>query len=357
MKTSRRISIVAWAISALLLFGPSVAGGGSLADARARTEPGPRSHHFDGTGSPARLRRLVRTARPLGLTTPRPSVTPAATPTSLREAPSYSVPATPPNETSGLVTTRSAGNRRASLAKSILYTRYEIADTTAYPFVTHGRLFVDDGRRGWYCSATIVTSTNESTVATAAHCLYDRRGWVDDVYFAPGYREGVAPFGYWRAESSWATGQWTAGIDRGVKPWRYDVAFLYVPPLDGTTTLMDAFGSRGIAFNQPRTSFTSFGYPAERPFDGEHLFTCESAWGGVDRGALKPRPNAMGCDMTGGSSGGGWIAAGTDYVNSVVSYSYDDDPDTMYGPYYGLVAQGVYLATEAEGLPIVPAGR
>jgi hypothetical protein len=255
------------------------------------------------------------------------------------------------------VTAHSESHRPASLARSIRYARYEIADPTSYPYVTHGRLFVDDGRRGWSCSGTIVTSTNESTVATAAHCLYDRLGWADAVYFAPGYRMGDAPFGYWRAASQWATGQWTAGIDRGFKPWRYDVAFLYVPPLDGTTTLMDAFGSRGIAFNHPRTSFASFGYPAVRPFDGENLFTCESAYGGVDRLALRPRPNAMGCDMNNGSSGGGWIAAGTDFVNSVVSYGYDDDPHTLYGPYFGLVAMDVYLATEAEGLPIVPLGR
>jgi V8-like Glu-specific endopeptidase len=340
-----------------VLCGASVATGGAAAESGGRTGLGPRSHAFDGTGSPASLRRLVRTARPRNLTTSRPSVTPAGTRSPLLEAPPYSVAATDPHPALGKVTARSAIARPTSLEKSIRYTRYEIADTAVYPFVTHGRLFVEDGTRGWYCSATIVTSTNESTLATAAHCLYDRRGWADDVYFAPGYQAGIAPFGYWQAENSWTTGQWIAGIDRGVKPWRFDVAFLYVPPPDGTTTLMDAFGSRGIAFNQPRTSFSSFGYPAERPFDGESLFTCESAWGGVDRGALKPRPNAMGCDMTGGSSGGGWIAAGTDYVNSVVSYAYDGDPDTLYGPYFGLVAEAVYLATESEGFPIVPLER
>jgi hypothetical protein len=46
------------------------------------------------------------------------------------------------------------------------------------------------------------------------------------------------------------------------------------------------------------------------------------------------------CDMTGGSSGGGWIAGGS--LVSVNSYGYATLPNVMFGPYQGSVAQGLY---------------
>ena len=51
------------------------------------------------------------------------------------------------------------------------------------------------------------------------------------------------------------------------------------------------------------------------------------------------------CDMTGGSSGGGWIANGS--VVSVNSYGYTTLPNVMFGPYQGSVAQSLY--TQAAG--------
>jgi hypothetical protein len=51
------------------------------------------------------------------------------------------------------------------------------------------------------------------------------------------------------------------------------------------------------------------------------------------------------CDMTGGSSGGGWIAGGS--VVSVNSYGYTTLPNVMFGPYQGSVAQSLY--TQASG--------
>jgi hypothetical protein len=51
------------------------------------------------------------------------------------------------------------------------------------------------------------------------------------------------------------------------------------------------------------------------------------------------------CDMTGGSSGGGWIAGGS--VTSVNSYGYTTLPNVMFGPYQGSVAQSLY--TQAAG--------
>jgi hypothetical protein len=53
--------------------------------------------------------------------------------------------------------------------------------------------------------------------------------------------------------------------------------------------------------------------------------------------------------MTGGSSGGGWVIRRGDrrYVASVTSYGYGNQPNRLYGPYQGNVAQQLY--TNAGG--------
>lgn len=57
----------------------------------------------------------------------------------------------------------------------------------------------------------------------------------------------------------------------------------------------------------------------------------------------------MGCDMEGGSSGGGWIHDG-DTVVSNVSYGYPTNPaleDVFFGPHLTDTAQIVYNAASA----------
>ena len=66
--------------------------------------------------------------------------------------------------------------------------------------------------------------------------------------------------------------------------------------------------------------------------------------GGNDRSASPPTI-AIGCDMTGGSSGGGWIVNMKDGLGTLVSvnsYGYFSQPDAMYGPYQGNAAERLY---------------
>ena len=92
----------------------------------------------------------------------------------------------------------------------------------------------------------------------------------------------------------------------------------------------------------------SNGYPVNRPFNGGSLFTCTARFGGVDVTAGSPPATGIGCDMTGGSSGGGWLIGlgrgglkGAGWVFSVNSYGYGNDPE-MYGPYHGKDALAFY---------------
>jgi hypothetical protein len=52
----------------------------------------------------------------------------------------------------------------------------------------------------------------------------------------------------------------------------------------------------------------SLGYPQAAPFNGGKIEVCLSSLGYADDGgASAPNSVAIGCDMTGGSSGGPWI--------------------------------------------------
>ena len=124
----------------------------------------------------------------------------------------------------------------------------------------------------------------------------------------------------------------------------YDFGAAIVGP-SGGTALTDRVGGRGITFNYSRwQNYHSYGYPAAPPFTGERLWRCNSPLQTSDNSA-SPATMGIGCDMTGGSSGGGWIVGNN--VCSVNSYGYSNQPNVMYGPYLGSVAQSVYNAAAA----------
>ena len=111
------------------------------------------------------------------------------------------------------------------------------------------------------------------------------------------------------------------------------------------SALTDVVGGRNIAFNTARNqTYASHGYPAAPPFNGQRLWVCTSPLVYDDTSA-NPPTMGIDCDMTGGSSGGGWIAGGS--VVSVNSYGYTTLPNVMFGPYQGSVAQSLY--TQAAG--------
>jgi hypothetical protein len=113
----------------------------------------------------------------------------------------------------------------------------------------------------------------------------------------------------------------------------------------GGATLTDTVGSRGAGFNRAaQQHYFSHGYPAASPFTGGRMYICEADLATRDN-STNPPTMGIGCDMTGGSSGGGWVV-GND-VLSVNSYGYSTLRNVMFGPYQGTVAQQLY--TSASG--------
>jgi V8-like Glu-specific endopeptidase len=216
---------------------------------------------------------------------------------------------------------------------AIPFSRYEPA--TYNP--AHGKVFFSDGYANYVCSGTALTSGNESVVWTAGHCVNEGPGaFYTNWAFVPGYRDGAGPYGTWTARTLLTTAAWAQSGDFG-----YDLGAAVVNTSDGVT-LTDTVGSRGAAFNEPAEQhYLSHGYPAAPPFSGGRMYVCESDLAARDTSASPPTM-AIGCDMTGGSSGGGWVVG--DSVLSVNSYGYRTQPGVMYGPYQGFVAQQLYAS-------------
>jgi V8-like Glu-specific endopeptidase len=220
------------------------------------------------------------------------------------------------------------------------YSSFELTDTTSYPNRVHGKVFfTKPGQGNFVCSGTVVDGVNDSTVVTAGHCLNDNGVWATNFAFVPGYRDGQAPFGVWAASSLYAAQPWVSSENL-----RYDFGVAVIARNTGGVELEDAVGARGIAFNQPAQQFyRSHGYPAAFPFNGSKLWACESDFGFFDH----PWPNsgpatmAIGCNMTGGSSGGGWVIDDHNVV-SLNSYKYTLQTEVMYGPHFGSTAKAVF---------------
>jgi hypothetical protein len=232
---------------------------------------------------------------------------------------------------------------------------------------THGRAFFKIGQSTFSCSGTVVSSTNESTVWAAAHCLYDqrRKKFVNKFVFIPAYDEGKTPFGVWPAEELSVTRKWKRGgpesTDFGSVLMQTHPAQKSCAGLEGeqrrqcgrknraATRIQEAVGARGIAFNRPtQQTWTAYGYPLlpQPRFDGEHLEACTSPLKNVDPNQGSPRPIGIDCDMQGGASGGGWVIQDR-FLNGLVAYGYPErEKDTVYSPYFGGEMLTFYYSVE-----------
>jgi hypothetical protein len=210
---------------------------------------------------------------------------------------------------------------------------------------TSGRVFFTFQGRTASCSGNSVTSTNGSTVMTAGHCVKYQGSWHTNWVFVPGYDNGQAPYGQWSATKTLATDQWAASEDIN-----YDVGAAVVAPLNGKT-LSQTVGAQGLKFNGGyNKAMYAFGFPAAAPYDGSKLIHCS---GNSSKDFLFSKDHSLGCNMTGGSSGGPWFesfneSTGTGLQVSVNSFGYTFLPNRMFGPYFGPEAKAVYDKAQAS---------
>ncbi|MEV0589554.1 trypsin-like serine protease [Nonomuraea sp. NPDC050310] len=211
---------------------------------------------------------------------------------------------------------------------------------------TTGRVFLTLSGVDFVCSAGTVRSRNRDVVVTAGHCVKDGTGgWAENWTFVPGYRPGGdRPYGSFTARRMFVAGPWSRSADDS-----FDIGMVALNKAEGKH-VADAVGTQEIAFNPGRGGqIFGFGYPADPPYDGEHLFYCAGRVHDDPHGAT--RDQGLGCEMTAGSSGGPWLsgfdpATGKGTVTSVSSFKYTDDRGTMYGPYFGDAARALFNTAE-----------
>jgi len=245
---------------------------------------------------------------------------------------------------------KATSEKRATLHERVTHIRRA-------PLRAHGKVFFTVVPYDYQCSATAVRAPSESLVITAGHCSYDHNALnplgnaVQNWEFVPAYDRGQKPFGAWPGTTS-ATPQWQASGPT-ISPTgdilggdlRFDVGAATVAPRNGHT-LQSVVGGRKMAFDRPREQrYLAIGYPAESPFNGRREFSCDSPYRGPDGSNGAPATIGISCDMTGGSSGGGWVNASGRLV-SVTSYSMSNHPNTLYGPYFGAAIQSFYASVK-----------
>ncbi|MFJ2604373.1 trypsin-like serine peptidase [Streptomyces sp. NPDC087425] len=243
---------------------------------------------------------------------------------------------------------------------------------------TAGKVFFDSPEGTMVCSATVVTDPahpgKSNLVWTAGHCVHagKKGGWYRNVAFVPSYndagrsaaqlenatKEQIAPYGVWWGDGAKTSQQWIEqGGQSGGAGASYDFAVIHVTPEKGGSgkSLEETVGSAlPVNFDAPAVpkvaDITATGYPAAKPFDGQKLYQCQDKPGRLSMAAADPTMYRIGCTMTGGSSGGGWVERGTDGKPTLVSNT-SIGPVTsgwLAGPRFGDVAKGVYDAVSKK---------
>jgi hypothetical protein len=215
------------------------------------------------------------------------------------------------------------------------------------------------------CSASVVKpppgiTSASNVVVTAGHCVIEPATGTKtntEMIFMPGYRNGAAPYGAWKAEFFTTTEAWKNTAKAGSRPNEgSDVAFVGLAANSENKAIEKVVGSLGIGFDQVcNQTYTQFGYPADWPYNGELLYSHTTAYAGADTiGGFLPVPLKIASDFTRGSSGGPWavgIGTGSPTVLSVTAYGYESQPGYLYGPYFGEAAKKAYGAAFGKILP------
>jgi V8-like Glu-specific endopeptidase len=251
-------------------------------------------------------------------------------------------------------------------------------DAAAVPATYHanapeaGKVFFDSPEGTMVCSATVVQDPahpgKSNLVWTAGHCVHagKKGGWYRNIAFVPSYndagksdeelqtatKEEVAPYGVWWGDWAQTSDQWIEqGGQTGGDGAPYDFAVIHVTPEEGGSgkSLEETVGSAlPVDFAAPAVtkvkSITATGYPAAAPYDGQKLYQCQDKPGRLSLNTSDPTMYRIGCTMTGGSSGGGWVTTGSNGKPALVSNTSIGPVDAgwLAGPRLGEVAKGVY---------------
>ena len=226
---------------------------------------------------------------------------------------------------------------------------------------TVGKVLFTMGEADYVCSGTVAQDlrATESLVLTAGHCVYDSaEGWATNWMFMPDfdsapsqYSNGsfncaILPYRCWTTDALVTSAGWSAGN------FNEDYGFAIINSSGHSDLLENVVGVQAISFTGLRpASVYAFGYPHASPYNGTDLVYCAGStiadsWGGSTDSGLN-------CDMTGGSSGGGWFSpfdptTGVGTLVSVNSFKYRGGPYSkyMFGSRFDTDTQNTYNAAQ-----------
>jgi len=235
--------------------------------------------------------------------------------------------------------------------------------TGAGPVVERtGKVLFTMAGGNYVCSATVIQEpsgsvrSSHSLVMTAAHCAYDEvadafaTNWIFVPSFdtSPTFTCAQATIGCWTAvglvvHSGYANEE---GFTTEATKHDFAVAIVAGGGKTGTTTQLDTAVGGGYAVSYPAIStgqsVHAFGYPAAGKYRGKDLTYCAGATANDPLNANSTW--GIACNMTGGSSGGPWLAnftqAGAGVQTSLNSYGYSGQ-SRMYGPKFNADTQAV----------------
>ncbi|MFF5030228.1 trypsin-like serine peptidase [Streptomyces collinus] len=124
-----------------------------------------------------------------------------------------------------------------------------------------GAVFEKDDHGAHFCTASVVRSPGRNMLITAAHCAFDADSGqpLNDLVFAPGYRNGDEPTGLWKVSKVVVDDRWTRSQDEDL-----DVAFLVLDQKDGRN-IQDLLGGNTLGTDRGFDNKVEVtGYPTSR---------------------------------------------------------------------------------------------
>jgi V8-like Glu-specific endopeptidase len=230
------------------------------------------------------------------------------------------------------------------------YTRFEVPQVIygVYPWITVGKVFFKQNGGSYVASAA---SIGNYAIWTAGHVVHagdgKPSGWSTDMIFVPAYRDGSAPYGKWSVSYLWTRTTWYQnGNPNGLTE---DMGGGILNTLE-SKKISQKVGALGFAWNRGRLQhWNSLGYPAASPFNGQRMHDCQASYA-YDGSVPGIKPVAIGCDMTGGCSGGPWVLKllTDNTLNGNNSYRQSNRPEEMNSPYFDDRAKSLFDALQAS---------
>jgi len=219
-----------------------------------------------------------------------------------------------------------------------------IGNDTMYPLSTIGKLFFTQLGVAYVCSASVVAKNGILTTGHCAHAgngLYS--GWSTNVVFVPAYKNGYAPYGQWTTNLTMVPSRWYYYAEP-----RMDYGAMRVRQ-QSAVSIGTRVGYLGYAWNFSRVqAWWAIGYPQAAPFAGKYMTACQSSYAYDEAYGSTSYPALMtiGCDQTGGTSGGPWVKnfGSSNYVNGINAYRHTSQPLELSGPYFNSTT-GSFLDT------------